>query len=318
MKRWGGILWLALVSQLRVPAVMAQDAPPSGGEYQLRLSPPNSATPLSEAQIRDNIRVFARLFEEMDANHDGTLSQEELAVWFRGLGATNVTVQVQPGWGNSGAGGLQAEGTMQWTTGTWSGTGVVAPGGTEGGGALMVTGGSAAFQPVAGGSVTFQPGIVFHAGTWGIAPGQADPSNSPAEAPPECPECSAELVQLEQGTFFPTVCGTNEGNLQIRTLCQVSGFESRPIFIPENNEAGCFRIEAQVGGQVAFTLFAENDPHNIIYDSQRDGLDHLGEVHLSATGLYRVALSPTAVAGARVSLSFVTYPETGAGGDGGP
>lgn len=125
------------------------------------------------------------------------------------------------------------------------------------------------------------------------------------------PECSAELVNSEllpQAENVP--CGTTTGNLLFRTVCNMPGFDSQAISLPDGRDADCFGIESQTSGVVVFTIYPESDPGNLIFDSTRDGLHNLGAVHLGDTGVYRIDLDEAASdAGARITVRFVDHAE---------
>ena len=125
------------------------------------------------------------------------------------------------------------------------------------------------------------------------------------------PECSAEVLNNElqpQATNAP--CGTTEGNLVFRTVCNMPGFANQAISLPDGRDADCFRIESQGGGAVVFKIFPESDPTNVIFDSTRDGLEHINAVHLGASGVYRISLDEKASGpGAKVTVAFVDHPE---------
>ncbi|MCC7261300.1 MAG: hypothetical protein IT369_02140 [Candidatus Latescibacteria bacterium] len=160
------------------------------------------------------------------------------------------------------------------------------------------------------GTWTTGSAVVYSQGTWTISPGHLEGADSPS-ALPACPECSAELADLEQRTQFPDIpCGTGAGTLRLRTVCNMQGFNSQTIYVPDGHDADCFHIEAQTGGQATFAIYPESNPNNIIYSSQRDGLDRLGAVHLSDTGVYRIDLDLAAAdPESRVSIGCVTHPE---------
>lgn len=125
------------------------------------------------------------------------------------------------------------------------------------------------------------------------------------------PDCSAELITNEQLPQAENVtCGSSTGNLLFRTVCNMPGFDSQAISLPDGRDADCFGIESQTPGPVIFTIYPESDPSNIIFDSTRDGLHNIGAVHLGDSGVYRIDLDETAsVPGAKVTVRFIDHPE---------
>lgn len=125
------------------------------------------------------------------------------------------------------------------------------------------------------------------------------------------PECSAELVNSEMLPQAENVaCGSSSGNLLFRTVCNMAGFDSQAISLPDGRDADCFGIESQTAGVVVFTVYPESDPSNLIFDSTRDGLHNIGAVHLGDTGVYRIDLDEAASdPGARVTVKFIDHPE---------
>jgi len=150
---------------------------------------------------------------------------------------------------------------------------------------------------------------------------QPPPGMMPPSGPPPTggmkgdrvpPECSAELVNREMLPQAENVpCGTATGNLLFRTVCNMPGFASQAISLPEGRNADCFGLEGQPGpGVVVFTIYPESDPANLIFDSTRDGLFNIGAVHLGDTGVYRIDLDEAASdPGASVTVRFVDHPE---------
>ena len=260
---------------LLVGSSLAMTQPqPTGGTFHLTLTMPDSAASQSGgAQV--NAATLSQLFGVIDVNHDGMLAPSEFNPW---------VTEISGIWTYTSIPIIYQEAVTTFTP--------------------TVTIFTSPFNP-----------LTFIQGSWVIQPGVAWSTGSsagpPPNAPPACPECSAELVDQEQRAFFPdTPCGTSAGSLRVRTLCNMQGFNSQPLWLPDGYDVDCFAIQAQTGNQVAFTIYPANNPNNIVYDSRRDGLEHLGTVHLGDTGTYRVDLDMSASdPGARMSVAFVGHPE---------
>ncbi len=73
------------------------------------------------------------------------------------------------------------------------------------------------------------------------------------------PECSDEMRDSEltpQAEGVP--CGDREGNLLFRTVCNMPGYDSVAISLPDGREAACFGLEA-LHGEIGFEIVNEDD-----------------------------------------------------------
>ena len=99
----------------------------------------------------------------------------------------------------------------------------------------------------------------------------------------------------EEGAEIPRAdCDSCTGNLIERTICNDSAYHWQAISMPAGRNAGCLNVEAKSPSPVIFTIYAEDDPTNILFDSDRDGLHNINTVmgtltHTSDT-VYHVEL----------------------------
>ncbi|MEW6753531.1 MAG: hypothetical protein AB1505_21485 [Candidatus Latescibacterota bacterium] len=139
----------------------------------------------------------------------------------------------------------------------------------------------------------------------------ADAYGSGADFPalPDPPACTAEVLTSQAAPLRTgQSCGSSSGNLVFRTVCNTDGFSVQTISMPEGRTAGCFGIEAITKNVVIVYIYPEDDPSNMIFDSDRDGLDRIGDVQLTDAGVYRLELDmDRSDPDARVTVRFVDY-----------
>ncbi len=100
---------------------------------------------------------------------------------------------------------------------------------------------------------------------------------------PLAPECSDDLRDSELGPQAENVpCGDREGNLVFRTICNMPGFESQAISLPDGRGAGCFGLEA-LRGEIAFEITSEDGMH--IFDTGM-GKDAYMNLQLEGPGVF--------------------------------
>ena len=128
---------------------------------------------------------------------------------------------------------------------------------------------------------------------------------------PDPPPCTDELVAAEmvpQATDVP--CGHSSGNLVFRTACNADGYNSQTVSLPPGRVAGCFGIEAITGDLVILYIYPEDDPGDVIFDSDRDGLENIHQVTVAGERVYRVELDMDRSApNARVTVRLVDHPD---------
>ncbi|MDA0333883.1 MAG: hypothetical protein O2782_01835 [bacterium] len=99
------------------------------------------------------------------------------------------------------------------------------------------------------------------------------------------PECSDDLRRSEQSPQAEGVpCRDREGNLIFRTICNMPGFESVAISLPDGRAAGCFGLEALRGG-IGFEIVSEDGMH--IWDTKM-GKDSYRDLKLDGPGVFQV------------------------------
>ncbi|HJN28078.1 MAG TPA: hypothetical protein QF604_09185 [Candidatus Latescibacteria bacterium] len=102
---------------------------------------------------------------------------------------------------------------------------------------------------------------------------------------PLAPECSDELRNNEQDPQAENVpCGDREGNLIFRTICNMPGFESQAISLPDGRGAGCFGLEA-LRGEIAFEIVAEDG--TVLFNTNMGKEAYMG-LHLEGPGVFEV------------------------------
>lgn len=268
-------------------AVGAQDPPmppmppmsPGMGPHMMIMPPPGTPPPegmqMPEDPMQAQDMVFDTMFMMMDTDHNGELSRMELRAWVAGI-------MVPP----------------------------MLPSG------MMPPPGEMPPPPLPGDAPP--SGMMPPPGP--MSPGMMPPPGEmPPPGPPPMgmmggmvpPDCSAELVNSELLPQAENVtCGSTTGNLLFRTVCNMPGFDSQAVSLPDGRDADCFGIESQTSGVVVFTIYPESDPSNLIFDSTRDGLHNIGAVHLGDTGVYRIDLDEAASdPNAKVTVRFVDHAE---------
>ena len=99
------------------------------------------------------------------------------------------------------------------------------------------------------------------------------------------PECSDDLRDSEQGPQAEGIpCGDMEGNLIFRTICNMPGYESVAISLPDGRGAGCFNIEALTGA-IGFEIVSEDGGH--IWDTTM-GKESYKDLKLEGPGVFHV------------------------------
>ena len=115
------------------------------------------------------------------------------------------------------------------------------------------------------------------------------------------PECSDDLRSSEQSPQAEGVpCGDREGNLIFRTICNMPGFESVAISLPDGRAAGCFSLEALRGG-IGFEIVTEDGMH--IWDTTM-GKESYRDLKLDGPGVFQVKSIGGSPDGA-VTIKFV-------------
>lgn len=115
------------------------------------------------------------------------------------------------------------------------------------------------------------------------------------------PGCSDELQdgeQLPQAENVP--CGDREGNLVYRTICNMPGYGSGAISLPEGRSAACFGVEA-LRGAIGFEIATENGMP--IWDSTMDS-DSYRDLSLDGPGIYDIRSTGGSTDGA-VTIRYV-------------
>ena len=102
---------------------------------------------------------------------------------------------------------------------------------------------------------------------------------------PLAPECSDELRDSERDPQAENVpCGDREGNLIFRTICNMPGFESQAISLPDGRGAGCFGLEA-LRSEIAFEIVAEDG--TVLFNTNMGKEAYMG-LHLEGPGVFEV------------------------------
>jgi len=99
------------------------------------------------------------------------------------------------------------------------------------------------------------------------------------------PECSNAMRDNELGPQAVNVpCGDREGNLIFRTICNMPGFESQAISLPDGRGADCFVLEA-LRGEIAFEIVSEDGTH--IFDTSMGNEAFIG-LKLEGPGVFTI------------------------------
>lgn len=116
------------------------------------------------------------------------------------------------------------------------------------------------------------------------------------------PECSDELRDSELGPQAEGVpCGDKEGNLLFRTICNMPGYQSVAISLPDGRAAGCFGLEA-LRGEISFEIIREDDG-TVIWDTSM-GKDSYRDLKIDGPGVYQIKSTGGSPDGA-VTVKFV-------------
>lgn len=119
------------------------------------------------------------------------------------------------------------------------------------------------------------------------------------------PECSDDLrdsEQLPQDEGVP--CGDREGNLMFRTICNMPGYESVAISLPDGREAACFGMKA-LRGEIGFEIVREDDG-TVVFDTTW-GKEAYKGLMISGPAVYQIKSTGGSPDGA-VTLKFVDAP----------
>ena len=115
------------------------------------------------------------------------------------------------------------------------------------------------------------------------------------------PECSDHLRDMEQGPQGVNApCGDREGNLLFRTICNMPGYESVAISLPDGRAAGCFGLEA-LRGEISFEIVRQDG--NVIWDTTM-GKESFQDLKLNGPGIFHVKSTDGSPDGA-VTVRFV-------------
>lgn len=116
------------------------------------------------------------------------------------------------------------------------------------------------------------------------------------------PECSDELRDSELGPQAEGVpCHDKEGNLLFRTICNMPGYQSVAISLPDGRAAGCFGLEA-LRGEISFEIVREDDG-SVIWDTSM-GKDSYRDLKIDGPGVFQVRSTGGSPDGA-VTVRFV-------------
>ena len=121
---------------------------------------------------------------------------------------------------------------------------------------------------------------------------------------PLAPECSDTLRENElmpQAENVP--CGDREGNLIFRTICNMPGFESQAISLPDGRGAGCFGLEA-LRGEISFEIVTEDGMP--IYDTSMGKEAFMG-LKLEGPGVFMIKSTGGSADGG-VTVRFTDVP----------
>lgn len=293
-----GVLLTGVAVALAQNPPMQPPPPMSPGMVpHIMLAPPPGTEKPEGVQISPNYdeakdQVVDLFFNMMDTNKDGQLSKDELNAWVAGVMIPPPDGMMPP----------PGEMPPPPPPGDAPPSGMMPPPGPM----------SPGMMPPSG---MMPPGMMPPPPSGMMPP----PGEMPPPGPPPMgmmggmvpPDCSAELVNSELLPQAENVtCGSSEGNLLFRTVCNMPGFDSQAVSLPDGRDADCFGIESQTSGVVVFTIYPESDPSNLIFDSTRDGLHNIGAVHLGDTGVYRIDLDEAASdPNAKVTVRFVDHAE---------
>ena len=115
------------------------------------------------------------------------------------------------------------------------------------------------------------------------------------------PECSDHLRDSELGPqSVDAPCGDREGNLLFRTICNMPGYESVAISLPDGRAAGCFGLEA-LRGEISFEIVRQDG--NVIWDTTM-GKESFQDLKLNGPGIFHVKSTDGSPDGA-VTVRFV-------------
>jgi len=129
--------------------------------------------------------------------------------------------------------------------------------------------------------------------------------------------CSVELASTELSSAFGEVgCGSPQlvtADKLLRTVCNSAGHNVQALTLADGRDISCIWIEAQAPVKTAVNIYLENDPSNIIYDSQRDGQPVFNlplTTPIKDSGVYRIELNTAeSDPGAWVTVGFAEHPE---------
>ena len=115
------------------------------------------------------------------------------------------------------------------------------------------------------------------------------------------PECSDDLHDSEQGPHAEGIpCGDMEGNLIFRTICNMPGYESIAISLPDGRGAGCFGIEA-LTGVIGFEIV--NEDGDLVWEMEM-GKESYRDLKLDGPGVFQVKSTGGSPDGA-LTIKFV-------------
>ena len=115
------------------------------------------------------------------------------------------------------------------------------------------------------------------------------------------PECSDDLRDSEQGPQAEGIpCGDMEGNLIFRTICNMPGYESVAISLPDGRGAGCFGIEA-LTGVIGFEIV--NEDGDLVWEMEM-GKESYRDLKLDGPGVFQVKSTGGSPDGA-LTIKFV-------------
>jgi hypothetical protein len=119
------------------------------------------------------------------------------------------------------------------------------------------------------------------------------------------PECSDELQSSEQMPQAEGVpCGDREGNLLFRTICNMPGYETVAISLPDSRDAACFGLEA-LRGEIGFEIVREDD--GTVAFSTAWGKEAYKNLVISGPAVYQIRSTGGTTDGS-VTLKFIDAP----------
>jgi hypothetical protein len=242
--------------------------PPEGFEPPADMPPPE----MSEDSVENERMMIDSFFQFMDTDGSGAIDHGEFHLWVRGA---HMPMPPDGKMGTGQRGRRSTPGDHRGEPMRWD-----------------PVSGTMGDMPDGDGDGEGEMDGILRAG---------DPDLADLNIAPECSDELRESEQIPQQRGYQVPCGEREGNLIFRTICNMPGYNTVAISLPDGRKAACFGLAA-LRGEIGFKIIREDDG-SVVFDTTW-GKEAYKGLMISGPAVYQIKSTGGTQDGA-VTLRFV-------------